>query len=61
MHTLRTVASVILAIVGIVWIGQGLGLLPGSFMTNDLRWAAAGVVLIAAAGALSWWEGRSGR
>ena len=61
MHTLRTAASVVLAIVGTVLIGQGLGLIPGSFMTDDLRWAAAGVALIVAAGLLSWWEGRSRR
>lgn len=59
MHTLRTVASVILAVVGVVWIGQGLGLIPGSFMTSDLRWAAAGVLLLVAAGVVTWWEGRS--
>jgi hypothetical protein len=61
MHTLRTVASVVFAIVGTIWIGQGVGLLPGSFMTNDLRWAAAGAALIVAAGLLTWWEGRSRR
>ncbi len=32
--------------VGIVWIGQGVGLLKGSsFMVDDLRWAVAGAVL----------------
>ena len=41
----RLVAGVLLALVGMVWIGQGLGLLRGSsFMVDDVRWAIAGLV-----------------
>ena len=41
----RLVAGVLLALVGLVWIGQGLGLLRGSsFMVDDIRWAIAGLV-----------------
>jgi hypothetical protein len=41
----RVVAGTLLALVGLVWIGQGLGLLRGSsFMVDDVRWAIAGVV-----------------
>jgi len=44
----RRLASVLLALVGIIWIGQGLGLLRGSsFMVDDIRWAIAGVILVA--------------
>ena len=40
----RRVAAVLMAFVGLVWIGQGLGVLRGSsFMVDDLRWAAAGL------------------
>lgn len=43
----RLVAGVLLGLVGLVWIGQGLGLLRGSsFMVDDVRWAIAGAVLI---------------
>ena len=36
-------------LVGLVWIGQGLGILRGSsFMVDDIRWAIAGVAMIAA-------------
>lgn len=41
-----------LALVGGVWIGQGLGYIPGSFMTGDPFWAFAGTVLVIGAGAL---------
>jgi hypothetical protein len=41
----RLIFGVLLALVGLVWIGQGLGLLRGSsFMVDDLRWAIAGIV-----------------
>ena len=33
-----------LVVTGGVWIGQGLGYIPGSFMTGDPFWAVAGVV-----------------
>ena len=37
-----------LAAVGLVWVGQGLGILRGSgFMVDDVRWAIIGLVLIA--------------
>lgn len=43
----RLVAGVLLALVGLVWIGQGLGLLRGSsFMVDDIRWAVAGLVAL---------------
>ena len=43
----RRLAAALLVAVGLVWIGQGLGLLRGSsFMVDDLRWAAAGLVAV---------------
>lgn len=45
----RTVGAVLLAVVGVVWLGQGVGWIPGSFMTGDVRWAVAGVVMLVAA------------
>ena len=41
------IAGVLLVLVGLVWIGQGLGLLRGSsFMVDDTRWAIAGGVAV---------------
>ena len=39
-------------VIGVVWIGQGIGLIGGSFMTGEAFWAVAGVFLILMAGAL---------
>ena len=31
-------------LVGLVWVGQGLGYIKGSFMTGDMKWFWIGVV-----------------
>ena len=44
---IRWIIIVGLALVGAVWIGQGLGLIRGSgFMTDDVRWVVVGAVLV---------------
>jgi len=49
------VAAVVVGLVGLVWIAQGLGApIGGGFMVGDLRWSAAGVVLVALTGVLAW-------
>ncbi len=45
----RRVIAALLALVGFVWLGQGVGLIPGSFMTGQAFWAIAGVAMLAAA------------
>lgn len=49
MRTSRLVVALVLGLVGIVWAGQGVGVIGGSAMTGSSFWAVAGVVLIAAA------------
>lgn len=40
------IAVGVLAVVGGgVWIGQGLNLIPGSFMTGDKKWFVIGVLV----------------
>jgi hypothetical protein len=45
----RRVLALVLALVGLVWIGQGLGLIGGSVMTGDPFWAGVGAALLALA------------
>jgi uncharacterized membrane protein HdeD (DUF308 family) len=33
-------------VVGVIWLGQGVGLIGGSFMTGQAVWAVIGVVCI---------------
>ena len=39
--------GVLLALVGCVWVLQGLGMLPGSFMTGQTKWAINGAIAMA--------------
>lgn len=58
----RWIAASGLAAIGLVWVGQGLGLLRGSsFMVNDTRWAIAGVALLLIGAVLAWSAVRSRR
>jgi len=44
----RTITAGAIVAVGLVWVGQGLGLLRGSsFMVGDARWAILGVGAVA--------------
>lgn len=43
-NTLITV-GVIAVVVGGIWVGQGLNLIPGSFMTGDTKWFVIGLIV----------------
>jgi hypothetical protein len=45
------VLGVLLILIGLVWIGQGVGYVKGSFMTGAILWAwiGAGTALVGAA------------
>ncbi len=49
MRPARLAIALLLALVGVVWIGQGVGVVGGSFMTGSLFWAVAGAVMLALA------------
>ncbi len=38
--------AVLVALVGAVFAGQGLGYIPGSVMTGDIRWFWIGSVMV---------------
>jgi hypothetical protein len=40
-----TIVGVVAILGGAVWIGQGAGLIPGSFMTGDRTWFVIGLVV----------------
>jgi hypothetical protein len=47
-----TVAGVVLALLGLLWFLQGIGVVKGSFMTGEPVWAIIGLVLLALAARL---------
>jgi hypothetical protein len=51
-------AGVVLVAMGLLWTGQGLGYIGGSFMTGSTTWAIIGPIT-ALAGALLVWRARS--
>jgi hypothetical protein len=42
------VIAVLVVLVGAVFAGQGLGYIPGSFMTGDMRWFWIGGAMVVA-------------
>ena len=53
MRTSLALLCLVLFLVGVVWLGQGLGLIHGSFMTGERLWAGIGAacIVVALAGA----------
>lgn len=52
MRASRLVIAVIVGLVGLVWLGQGLGYIGGSFMTGSQLWATIGTLLVVVAAAI---------
>ena len=59
MRVLRYIVAAVLAAVGLVWIGQGLGYIGGSGMSGQPIFAVIGAVLVVAGAALAWTTRRS--
>jgi hypothetical protein len=60
----RLITAGALVVVGLIWIGQGSGLLGGSsFMVGDPRWVASGAIVAvvgAILGFIAWRNSRPG-
>jgi hypothetical protein len=48
MKTGLKILGVLLVLAGGVWFLQGINILPGSFMTGDLKWAVIGGIAFVA-------------
>ena len=48
MRVTLNVVGVVLVAVGGIWFLQGINVLPGSFMTGQIRWAVYGGIAVAA-------------
>jgi hypothetical protein len=47
MKIVVNIVSVVLVLLGSIWVLQGINVLPGSFMSGQMRWAVRGAILIA--------------
>jgi hypothetical protein len=54
IRAVRRIGAILLVSVGLVWVGQGLGFIPGSFMTSDPFWALMGVAAIVIGAIIGW-------
>ncbi len=52
------IVALLMAIVGFVWIFQGLNVIKGSFMTGQIFWTFMGLIMMAGAGGLFWLANR---
>ena len=44
---IRSIIGGVLCVAGVIWIGQGAGLIHGSFMTGQISWAIYGLLALA--------------
>ncbi|WP_242138841.1 hypothetical protein [Sphingomonas sp. TREG-RG-20F-R18-01] len=61
MKTLVALVGVLATLMGLLWIGQGLGLVhwpASSFMIAQMQWAVYGAVLAAVGLGAIWWSRR---
>ena len=56
-RALRIVAGIML-LMGTIWFFQGIGVLPGSFMSGQRQWAINGAILDAVGVVLWVWAAR---
>ncbi len=54
MRRPRVAVALVLLLVGLVWIGQGIGLLGGSPMSSQAIWALIGGMLVLVAAGVAW-------
>ncbi len=55
------ILAILLIFTGVIWILQGINLLPGSFMTGQIEWAVYGSITIVIGLALIFFARRSKR
>ena len=53
MKSVVLVLAALLLLVGLVWMGQGLGYVKGSFMTGQMLWFWIGLACVIGAGILA--------
>jgi hypothetical protein len=59
MGWLKAIGGLVCVLLGGVWVGQGVGILPGSIMSGQIMWAIIGLVLVIVGLWLIWTFARS--
>lgn len=58
MQTFGMIAGLLAILAGTVWTLQGVGVVPGSFMSSNLTWVVIGLVLVVIGVGLVAWSRR---
>jgi hypothetical protein len=58
MKIALNILGAVLVLFGSIWFLQGINVLPGSFMTGQIRWAVRGGLAVIAGIALLLWINR---
>ena len=62
MKIVWNIIGIALIVAGFVWFMQGVGVLPGSFMSGQVQWAIyGGIAILAGAGLLLYVNRRQAR
>jgi len=61
MRITLNIVAILLVLAGAPWFLQGINVLPGSFMTGQIRWAIYGGIAVAAGVALLVTANRSAK
>ena len=61
MRLVLRILAILLIAVGIIWILQGINVLPGSFMTGQIEWAWRGALAAVVGLAILLFTGRCGK
>lgn len=54
LKTIVKIIAFLLIFAGVIWILQGMNILPGSYMTGDPQWAINGVITVLIGTGLIW-------
>jgi hypothetical protein len=57
----RAIVGTVLCVVGVIWVGQGIGIIGGSFMSGQVQWAIYGGAALVVGLALLSLARRAGR
>ena len=48
MKIVLNIVGILMVVMGAIWFLQGINILPGSFMTGQIRWAVYGACMVVA-------------
>jgi len=58
VKTIIKLFAILLMLAGVIWILQGVNILPGSFMTGDPQWAINGAMTALIGAGMFWFANR---